>query len=191
MKKILFVFLFVFLFSTVVFGQRETVSVTSAGDDITTTFPAMLDSVVKYWYIPFQAYSGATADHDTSSVTPSGNWLEAGTWGLAFKFDSSAACADGDYDSIYVWIKPMLHDGEASTNDSTFIKLGATNPNDYTATTAQRFDPLPSNRAAGTDYWYTCTLSGEIWPFAGVIVGIYMDDQGGKISPTFRMYRYR
>ncbi len=192
MRKILIVFLFMFLFSTVSFGQQEVVSMSSQGDEITVTFTTMPDTAVRYWYIPFRSFAGGIVDPDTSSLNPAKSKLEAGTWGLAVKIDSNAVPAGDDaYDSIYVWIKPMMHDGRPSANDSTFLKMAATNPSDYTATSAQRFTPVMSNRAGGVNHWYSCTLAGEIWPFAGVIVGIFMDDEDGIITPTFVLYRYR
>jgi hypothetical protein len=122
--------------------------------------------------IPLGVYSPPT----TASQVTNKEFSTSGDVGISLVTDLTGA---DESDSLAMWIKPLFWDQTKgswypSMNDSTFLVWGTVGT--YTSTTKTYF-----NWADGGAY--TLTLSGELWPFAGFVIGIEscMDAQVASI----------
>jgi len=187
MKRVLFVILLLFHF-TILFGQQRVIPIYNMGEKEDISFYLYPSDFDKYIYVPFRSVGDNYIKSDTVVVTPSNNWLESGIWGVAFKCDSLAV--GSVYDSVALWMKPLLYDGTLSKNDSTFLCFDT--PGTNTSNSIDYFSPIPSNRISGVT-WYTCVLNGEMSPFAGIAFGIKIVDQTGtaRVKCTIEIYKFR
>ncbi len=189
MKKLLYTFLFVLLLYSIGNTQQRVISTSKEGKYQTITFDLPVNTTV-YVYAPFDPLEGEPIALSTSFSTPPTEWLESGSWFLSVKIDT---VADVTIENLGVWMKPMMRDGIASQNDSTFLKFDSVNPSASTATSLDVFTPIPSNRLKNniTNAWYTCSLPGTIWGYAGIIFGFRVTDASSDIIVTFELYKYK
>ncbi len=189
MKKLLCSFIMILLLCSIGYTQERVISKTKEGRSESITF-FLQENVTRYVYVAFDPAEGDPIPMSMSSLTPAPNWLESGNWFLAVKVDTVNAVA---ISNLGIWMKPMMDDGIASQNDSTFLKFDSVNPSSSTATSIDVFAPIPSNRLKNniTEAWYTCSLPGTIWGYAGTIFGFSVTDVGSGINLTFKLYRYK
>jgi hypothetical protein len=183
MKTILFLLLL--LLPLQVLSQEQVIAIGEIGGENTITFN-LVGTETQIITVPFAPHNVSSISPDTSLISPPSNWLGRGNWSIAMKVTEVVA---GDIDSFSVWMKPLLLNGKVSYNDSTFIKMNATNPTSYVSTSAQWFDPITASET-----WYTSILNGEIWGFAGVVFYVRQVATGAastKASVTLTVYRYR